>query len=32
MRAALALWHDHIRTLVAGGKRKIILYAPATAS
>ena len=32
VRSALALWHDHLRTLVAGGKRKIILYAPATAS
>jgi hypothetical protein len=32
VRSALALWHDHLRTLVAGGKRKIIHYAPATAS
>ena len=24
VRAALALWHDHVRTLVAGGKRKIV--------
>ena len=24
VRAALALWHDHIRTLVEGGKRKIL--------
>ena len=32
VRAALALWEDHIRTLVAGGKRKIIPYAPHTAS
>jgi integrase len=24
VRAALALWEDHIRTLVAGGKRKVI--------
>ena len=24
MRAALAMWHDHLRTLVAGGKRKVI--------
>jgi integrase len=30
--AALALWHDHLRTLVAGGKRKIIPYAPHAAS
>ena len=32
VRSALALWHDHLRTLVAGGKRKIVLYAPVTAS
>ena len=24
VRAALALWHDHLRTLVEGGKRKIL--------
>ena len=23
VRAALALWHDHVRTLVAGGERKV---------
>jgi integrase len=32
VRSALALWHDHLRTLVAGGKRKIIPYAPHAAS
>jgi hypothetical protein len=32
VRAALALWADHVRTLVEGGGRKIIPYAPATAS
>ena len=26
MRAALAMWHDHVRTLVAGGKRKIFAH------
>jgi integrase len=24
VRAALATWHDHLRTLIAGGKRKVI--------
>ena len=24
VRAALALWEDHVRTLVEGGKRKIL--------
>jgi len=32
VRAALALWCDHIRTLVEGGERKVIPYAPATAT
>ena len=32
VRAALALWEDHVRTIVEGGERKIIPYAPATAS
>jgi integrase len=32
VRSALALWDDHLRTLVAGGKRKIIPYAPHVAS
>jgi integrase len=31
VRAALALWHDHLRTLVAGGERKI-LQLPQSAS
>ena len=30
--AALALWHDHLRTLVAGGKRKLSTIAPHAAS
>ena len=32
VRAALALWEDHVRTLVDGGERKVIPYAPVTAS
>ena len=32
VRAALALWEDHVRTIVEGGERKVIPYAPATAS
>ena len=28
VRAALALWADHIRTLVEGGERKILPYTP----
>jgi integrase len=24
VRAAMALWHDHLRTLIAGGERKIV--------
>jgi hypothetical protein len=32
VRAALALWADHVRTLVDGGERKVIPYAPQTAS
>jgi integrase len=32
VRAALALWEDHVRTIVEGGERKVISYAPATAS
>jgi integrase len=31
VRAALALWEDHVRTRVAGGKRKVLPYTPATA-
>jgi hypothetical protein len=32
VRAALALWEDHVRTLVEGGERKVIPYAPGSAS
>ena len=32
VRAALALWQDHVRTLVEGGERKIIPYAPHAAT
>jgi integrase len=32
VRAALALWADHVRTLVDGGERKVIPYAPQAAS
>ena len=32
VRNALALWEDHVRTIVEGGERKVIPYAPATAS
>jgi integrase len=32
VRAALAVWHDQLRTLVEGGERKVIPYPPATAS
>jgi integrase len=28
VRAALALWEDHLRTLVAGGERKVLHIAP----
>ena len=31
VRAALALWADHVRALVEGGERKIIHIAPARA-
>jgi integrase len=31
VRAALALWADHVRTLVEGGERKVVPYAPAEA-
>ena len=27
VRSALALWEDHVRSIVEGGKRKIVLYA-----
>ena len=32
VRAALALWEDHVRSLVASGERKVIPMAPAQAS
>jgi integrase len=32
VRAALALWADHVRTLVEGGERKVVPYAPHVAS
>jgi hypothetical protein len=31
MRNALALWEDHVRTLVEGGERKVVPYAPQAA-
>lgn len=32
VRAALAMWEDHIRTLVEGGERKVISFAPNNAT
>jgi len=32
VRAALALWADHVRTLVEDGERKVLPYAPPAAS
>jgi integrase len=32
VRTALLMWDDHIRALIDGGERKVIPYAPATAS
>jgi hypothetical protein len=32
VRTALSTWHDHVRTLVAGGERKVLAFAPAAAS
>jgi integrase len=29
VRAALALWHDRVRTLIEGGERKLVPYIPA---
>jgi integrase len=26
VRAALALWEDHLRTIIAGGERKVLAY------
>ena len=28
MRNALATWHDHLRTLIAGGERKVVNFQP----
>jgi integrase len=28
MRAALGLWHDHLRTIVNGGERRVLPFAP----
>jgi integrase len=32
VRSALALWHDHVRSIVEGSKRKVVPYAPHAAS
>ena len=32
VRAALALWEDHLRTLVEGGERKVVPYMPQAAT
>jgi len=32
VRTALALWADHVRTLVEDGERKVVPYAPPAAS
>jgi len=32
VRAALALWCDHVRALVEGGERKVLAYAPQAAT
>jgi integrase len=32
VRAALGMWEDHIRALVEGGKRRVVAFAPQTAS
>jgi hypothetical protein len=32
MRAALVLWADHIRALVAGGERKVLSFPPPPAA
>jgi integrase len=28
VRAALALWHDHVRSLIEGGERKVVAFSP----
>jgi len=32
MRNALATWHDHLRTLIAGGERKVVNFQPPQAA
>jgi hypothetical protein len=32
VRAALALWEDHIRSLIEGGERKVFAFGPQPAS
>jgi integrase len=32
IRNALAAWHDHLRTITAGGERKVLNFSPQTAS
>lgn len=32
VRSALALWHDHVRSLVDGGERKVLPFAPQSVS
>jgi integrase len=32
VRNALAAWHDHLRTITAGGERKVLNFSPQTAS
>jgi integrase len=32
VRAALALWEDHLRSITEGGERKVLAYTPVTAS
>ena len=32
VRAALALWEDHLRSIVDGGERKVLPFTPAEAA
>jgi len=32
VKAALAQWHDHLHTMIAGGKRKVVNFRPQAAS
>jgi integrase len=32
VRAALALWHDHVRAIAGGGERKVLPFAPGQAN